>query len=130
MLTSAADMLHIFDTVIVSADKELVDAMMSGDDAKIIAAYESPLCQNASMFVSNEATIERKDDIADIRKGGANMNTLNAIIDNSPEIQSYHSTKPENSIIKMHEFHFRLQAPRNSPKTQALLRISLRNQRF
>lgn len=87
MLTSAEDMLYIFNSIIVKADKKLQDAMLSGNDKDIIAAYEDPLCQYASAFVSNETTVTRPSDIENIRQTGANMNTLNIIMDLSPEIQ-------------------------------------------
>lgn len=91
MLTSAQDMLAIYRDVIVEADKEFTNVTQNGDMnnpedvAKMMEVYENPLYQNATIFVSNEGNIETPQDVATFKS--ANMNTLNQIMDNSPEIQ-------------------------------------------
>ena len=91
MITSAQDMLEIYQNVIVKADAEFVNITLNADMnnpedvAKMMEVYENPLYQNASMLVSNEGHIEGPQDVKTFKS--AHMNILNEIVTNSPKIQ-------------------------------------------
>jgi len=88
VLTSASDMLTIYTDILVKKDQEFQSFIMSEDVEKIMAAYENPLYQNVNALVGNEKPLESVKDIEEIQKtNSSRMDTLNIIMDLSPEIQ-------------------------------------------
>lgn len=93
LINSASDMLNIYINVIVKADKLLNNTLnkaMDGDTkamSDIEKMMTNPLYMSAQALSSNEMVATSEKDVKQLRQS-ASMNTLNQIIDNSPEIQN------------------------------------------